>query len=118
MENYSKEAVTQALRVVDSSIRNCENMQPKFAEGTSQHTLLKNRIKALSIAKSCLTDEPVLNHYTKDEVREALQPLSSIIRKCEKATRTLAQGTPAHTRCEKIIKAMCISKALITDKMS
>jgi len=36
---------------------NCEKIQPKFHEGTSQHTLLKNRIKALYISKALITDE-------------------------------------------------------------
>ena len=32
-------------------------MQLKFADGVPQHTLLKNRIKAMYISKSLITDE-------------------------------------------------------------
>jgi len=49
--------ITTPPRVVSSTISKCEKFQPKFAVGTSQHTLLKNRIKALYISKSLITGE-------------------------------------------------------------
>ena len=57
MQEYTREELREALQVVTSTISNCEKIQPKFHEGTSQHTLLKNRIKALYISKSLITDE-------------------------------------------------------------
>lgn len=57
MDNYTDEELTEALQVVSSTISKCEKIQPKFAEGTSQHTLLKNRVKAMYISKSLITDE-------------------------------------------------------------
>lgn len=57
MNEYTKEEMTKALKEVSSTISKCEKMQPKFAVGTSQHTLLKNRIKAMYISKSLITDE-------------------------------------------------------------
>ncbi len=118
MDKYTEEELEQALQIVSSVIRRCEKAQPKFAEGTSQHTLLKNRIKALYISKSLITDENVMDAYTKEELIEALRPVSSIISKCEKAQLKFAQGTPYHTRFENMIKAMYISKSLITDEIS
>ena len=85
MENYTKEELIEALHIVSSTISRCEKTQPKFVEGTSQHTLLKNRIKALYISKSLITEENVTDKYTKEELIEALRPVSSIISKCEKA---------------------------------
>ena len=64
MNQYTKEELKEALKVVTSSIRNCEKMHPKFAEGTSQHTLLKNRIKALYISKSLIEDENIKDFET------------------------------------------------------
>ena len=118
MDKYTREELVEALRVVSSTISNCEKIQPKFAEGTSQHTLLKNRIKALYISKSLITDENVMDKYTKEELIEALRPVSSIISKCEKAQLKFAEGTSHHTRLKSIIKAMYISKSLITDEIS
>jgi hypothetical protein len=118
MKEYAREELIEALGVVSSTISNCEKIQPKFAEGTSQHTLLKNRIKALYISKSLITDKDVIDKYTEEELKEAIPPVSSIISKCEKAQLKFAEGTPHHTRLKRIIKAMNISKSLITDSIS
>ncbi|NLT95379.1 MAG: hypothetical protein GXW85_07585 [Clostridia bacterium] len=118
MGKYTKEELDQALRVVCSTISKCEKMQPKFAEGTSQHTLLKNRIKALYISKLLIAGENVRDKYTTKELIEALNPLSSIISKCEKARLKFREGSTHHIRFENIIKAMHISKVLITDEIN
>ena len=117
MDKYTREELTGALCVVSSTITNCEKMQLKFAEGTSQHTLLKNRIKAMYISKSLIIDEDVTDKYTKEELIEALRPVSSIISKCEKGQLKFAEGTSHHTRFKNIIDAMYISKSLITDEI-
>ena len=118
MEEYTIEELAEALRVVSSTISNCEKMQPKFQEGTSQHTLLTNRIKALYISKSLITYEDVIDTYTKEELKEAVAPVSSIISKCEKAQQKFVEGTSNNTRIKSIIKAMYISKSLITGEIS
>jgi hypothetical protein len=118
MDKYTREELLEALGVVSSTIIKCEKMQPKFAEGTSQHTLLKNRIKSLYISKSLITDENVMEKYTKEDLIEALRPVSSIISKCEKAQLKFAEGTSHHTRFKNIIQAMHISKSLITDEIN
>lgn len=118
MDKYATDELLGALRVVASTISKCEKIQPKFEEGTSQHTLLKNRIKALYISKSLITDENIMDKYTKEELLEALPPVSSVISKCEKAQLKLVEGTSNHTRVKNIIEAMVISKSLITHEIS
>ena len=118
MDNYTKEELGEALRIVSSTISKCEKMQLKFAEGTSHHTLLKNRIKAMYISKALITNEDVRDKYTKEELIEALRPVSSVISKCEKAQLKFAEGTSHHARLKNIIEAMYISKSLITDEIS
>ena len=118
MDKYTREELEEALKIISSAISSCEKIQPKFAEGTSHHTLLKNRIKALNISKLLVTDEKFIDKYTKDELTEALRPVTSIISKCEKAQQKLTEGTSHHTRFKNIIKAMHISKSLITDEIS
>ena len=118
MDKYTKEELTEAISVVSSTISNCEKMQLKFAEGTSSHTLLKNRIKALYISKSLISDENVMDKYTKEELIEALRPVSSIISKCEKAVLKFEEHTFQHTRLKNIIKALYVSKSLISDEIS
>lgn len=118
MDKYTREELVEALRVVSSTISKCKKMQLKFVEGTSQHTLLKNRIKAMYISKLLITDENAMDKYTKEELIGALRPISSIISKCEKAQLKFAEGTSHYTRFKNIIKAMYISKSLITDEIN
>ena len=118
MDKLTKEELEEALKVVSSTIINCEKMHPKFAEGTSSHTLLKNRIKALYISKSLIVNENINEKYTKEELENAMPPVSSIISKCEKAYSKAVEGTSNHTRLKRIIKAMNISKLLLTIEIS
>lgn len=117
MDKYTSEELVEALLVVSSTISKCEKMQLKFSEGTSQHTLLKNRIKAMYISKSLITDENIMDKYTKEELAEALRPVSSVISKCEKARLKFTEGTSNYTRLNNIIKAMYISESLIIDEI-
>ena len=54
MDNFSKEELEEALRAITSTISKCEKVQPKLKQGTSQHTLLIRRIKALQIATALI----------------------------------------------------------------
>lgn len=57
MEHYTREELTAALRAISSIISKCEKAQEKFPNGTSHHTLLKNRLKAMMISKSLIEDK-------------------------------------------------------------
>lgn len=117
MDANKREELKEALHIITSTISNCEKIQPKFVEGTSSHTLLRNRIKALYISKSMILNENDKNRYSNEELLEALRPISSIISKCEKAQQKFLEGTPHHTRFKNMLKAMYISKSLITDEI-
>jgi hypothetical protein len=58
---FTKEELEEALRAIDSTINKCVKVQPKLQQGTSQHTLLIRRIKALQIASS-LIRQAMENH--------------------------------------------------------
>ncbi|WP_026395356.1 hypothetical protein [Acetobacterium malicum] len=126
MNKYTNEELNEALRQVASTISRCEKMQGKFAEGTSQCSLLRNRIKAMVISKLLIESElsqkekitDSLGQYTKEELTEALRPVDSVISKCEKAQMKFDQGTSHHRRLENLIKAMDISKGLIEDQLT
>ncbi|MGI6317840.1 MAG: hypothetical protein ACOX1J_03785 [Dethiobacteria bacterium] len=49
MNDFTKEDMEEALRAITSMISKTEKAEEKFAQGTSQHTLQKNRLKALNI---------------------------------------------------------------------
>ncbi len=118
MNRYTKEDLEEALLIISSIISRCEKAQPKFAEGTSHHTLLTNRINAMYVSKSLITDGNGRDKYTKDELVEALRPIYSVISKCEKAKLKFAEGASHYTRFKKMLNAMYIAKSLIIDEIS
>lgn len=118
MSEYTRDEYEVALSAVLSVISRCEKMQPKFAEGTAQHTLLKNRLEALYISKILLSEDKDIEKYTKEELTEAIRPISSIISKCEKAQQKFAAGTSHYTRFENMIKTMVVCKSLIQDEIN
>ncbi|MGL4737576.1 MAG: hypothetical protein ACRCW2_09020 [Cellulosilyticaceae bacterium] len=128
MVNTRESELKATLEVVTSTIAKCEKIQGKFAEGTSQHTLLRNRIKAMYISKLIIMNqlakqsenlviEQVTLHYTKDELIEAIRPVDSVINKCKKGQSKYEEGVPYYNRFEKIIRAMTISKELIEEEI-
>ena len=108
MKKYTGEELKEAMQVISSTISNCEKMHPKFAEGTSQHTLLKNRIKSLYISKLLIMEDNIIDKYTKKEFIEALPPISSIISKCEKAQLKFTEDSSHYKRLKKIMKLILI----------
>jgi predicted transcriptional regulator len=115
---YIREEIEEALRIVSSVISRCEKTQPKFAEGTSHHTLLKNRIKAMYISKSLIKEDSEIDRYSKEELISALKPVASVISKCETGQRKHEIEDPQYKRFEKIIDAMKIANSLIEDEIS
>ncbi len=55
ISDFSKEDLDDALRVISSMTHKIKKAQEHFARGTSQHTLAKNRLKALRIASALIT---------------------------------------------------------------
>lgn len=113
MKTYTKEDVASAKDTIQSIILNCERTQPKFKEGSSQFSLLKNRIKAMYIIIAIIDKQE--NSYTIDEMQIALKPICSIISKCEKAQSKFDESNHNFRRLDKIIKAMGLSKTLLEE---
>ncbi len=59
-----------------------------------------------------------MDKYIIGELIEVLQVISSSISNCEKIQPKFAEDASHHTRFNNLIKAMYISKSLITDKIS
>jgi ERCC4-type nuclease len=118
MESYTKEELSEALRAIASMISKTEKAKGNFTEGTSQHTLQKNRLNALNVALSLVTkelaDNAELAYYTKEDLKKALAPIASLISKSEKARNKLAQGTWQHTMLGSNLKALHIASPLLT----
>lgn len=55
MDEPTKEDLEEALRTISSLVHKIEKAKEHLAQGTSQWTLAKNRLKALRIASSLVT---------------------------------------------------------------
>ncbi len=117
MIEYNKEELEKAIFLLSNIIVKCEKMQLKFLEGTSQYSLLKNRIKALYISKSLISGDESIN-YTSKELNDALPPVVSIINKTTKAQSKYEKGSLQFNRFEPTIQAMLISKAYIESQIN
>ncbi|MCL2368250.1 MAG: hypothetical protein FWC72_04575 [Oscillospiraceae bacterium] len=56
--------------------------------------------------------------YTKNELEDAFNSISSTLRKCEKAFGKLNQGTSQYTLMKRRIEAFRIALELIEDKLA
>jgi hypothetical protein len=121
MDPLKENQYHQALIIVTSNLKNCLNFQDKFPEGSAQASLLRNRIKALSVAQILLNQnldffvEPT--SISKDDLFESLPPLNSIKHKCEKAMSKSKPGSSNELRLSKLIIAMNICIKFINEKL-
>ena len=70
------------------------------------------------ISRTLITEDREIERYFKEELIDALKPVSSVISKCETGQRKHEMEAPQYKRFQKIIDAMNISKTLITDEIS
>lgn len=110
MTNYSENEIKDALKIINSSIEKCIKIQPKFKEGSSQYSLLRNRIKALQIVKYILEKDEKINDYSLDELRNAEAPIVSIYNKTSKARSKYEIENKQYKRFTPLIEAMVIAK--------
>jgi hypothetical protein len=52
MDSFTRDDLQEALRAFASMISKTDKFQAKFRPGTSQHTLQRNRLKALRLAEA------------------------------------------------------------------
>ena len=96
------------LRALCTIISQSENAQVKFKKGTSPYSLLKNRIRALRTAVSCITGDDA-DALTLEDLNAALKPLASIISKSEKARGSFTEGSGHYDRLSRIIDAVALA---------
>jgi hypothetical protein len=58
-----------------------------------------------------------MDHFSKEELTEALRAIASTISKCEKVLPKLNQGTAQHTLLIRRIKAFQIASSLIKKEL-
>lgn len=117
MDDSKNKEMEDALNAIYSMIEKSEKAQQKFAEGTSQYTLLRNRIKALYIASSLITKElknkDVVATFTKEDFHGAVAPINSLISKSEKVQTKLADNTWQYRMLDANIKALHLALPIL-----
>lgn len=114
MSQFTREQLNSALKVIDTALKNCRKIQPKFKEGTSQASLLRNRIKALEISQVLVIDDAeAVAGYSTEELEAALPPVVSIRNKNLTARSKYEEGTTWYRRFTVQIEAMELAEALI-----
>ncbi|MGL5312171.1 MAG: hypothetical protein ACRC92_02880 [Peptostreptococcaceae bacterium] len=111
MNKYTNQEIEATLNTIESTIKNCEKIQPKLKEGSPQLSLSRNRIKALYISKALVTNEE--HSYTQEELLKSVPQITSIINKSKKAMINAKEGTGTYTRLKRIIDAMIIALSYI-----
>lgn len=104
MNRFAEQQIQDTLSIIDSSIINCEKVQPKLKEGSPQLSLSRNRIKALYISKALLLNQE--NSYTKGEMEKAAIQIASIRKKCITGKQNAKENSPTSIRFSRIIDAM------------
>ena len=91
-----------------------EKFLPKFPEGTSQHSLLKNRIRALQTARELISGE---GRPSREELEFALPRIESMIHKMSKARDKYEPGSRNYKRFDPTVQAMKQVRTVIMQAM-
>lgn len=95
--------MNEILNFLDHTRALEEKFLPKFPEGTSQHSLLKNRIRALQTARELISGE---GRPSREELEFALPRIESMIHKMSKARDKYEPGSRNYKRFDPMVQAM------------
>lgn len=118
MAEFSALPPRSCIPLVEATLKNCSKMQDKFIEGTSQYTLLKNRIRALEISLMMLEESSEINNVSTEDLVFYLEPIESIIRKCMKAESNMNNESHQYQRIVRTIRSMQGCKQCYVDEIA
>ncbi len=117
MDHYSQEELHVVIKTISITIRKCEKAQLAFSEGTAQYSLLRNRIKALYIARASIENDSSIDVFTLSDLENALPPILSILSKTEKVRVKYDENRVQLKQIDALIRAMNIAKVFITNEI-
>lgn len=91
-----------------------ERFLPKFPAGSAQYSLLRNRIRALSIARDLVTGVRV---PSQEELTFALPRIDSVVHKLTAAQVKHAPDSPTYRRIEPTLQTMRAVQGVLTKAM-
>ncbi|KAB8145822.1 hypothetical protein F8S13_01720 [Chloroflexia bacterium SDU3-3] len=101
----------EELRPLASLISKSEKAQQKVAEGTWQHRMLHQNLRALRLASALLQAHPgVASSCGPEELQEAARTLAAMIAKVAQTQEQFAPGTAQHTLQRNRLRALRIAE--------
>ena len=101
------------LKRLEQIIAQEERFLLKFPEGSSQHSLLRNRIQSLYTAQNLLSGESA----TREELEFALPRIESIFHKTRTARDKYEPGTRNYKRFDPMVQDMAAVRDAIRKAM-
>ena len=93
--------MNEILKFIDHTIELEAKFLPKFPDGASQHSLLRNRIQALQTARDLISGE---RQPAREELEFALPRIESIIHKSGKARDKYEVGSRNYNRFDPTVQ--------------
>lgn len=106
--------MNSVLDWLNSTIRNVENQTGKFEVGSSHHSLIKNRVKALKTSLLLLENK---QETTIEDLKKAIEPMKSIVRKNTKAQEKHNSDTVFYKRLQRNIDCAQFCVDPLEDKL-
>ena len=91
------------LNFLDHTIQLEEKFLLRFPKGTSSHSLLRNRIQSLQMARNLISGA---SQPSREELEFALPRIESIIQKMRKAQDKYKPGSRNYRRFDPTVQAM------------
>lgn len=117
MENVSHVDKLESITSFQSTISKCEKALAQMTQKGANTTLIKKRLKAISIGLAMLekvwNSEP--HHYTQEDLAEARTVLTGLLPSIENIYAKSKVGSPQRTLLERRIKALELAIQAIDD---
>ena len=87
----------------------------KFEAGSSQHSLLENRLQALRVGLWLIED--TVKEHTRNELEQAVAPVNSLMQKSGKAREKVKPGSWQHAMLSNNLQALAIVKKMLETRL-
>lgn len=114
MAAHSEKALEMALCAIKSSIGKGEKAILRLTEGTWQHTMMAQGIKAYELAIALIEKDSAIK-ISSEDANEALRFYKSAIDRVQKVLPKFQVGTAQHTLAVRRISAYTIAMDLIDE---
>lgn len=114
MNNLSLDRIQEVLVPIKSLLSKSEKAREKLTPGTWQHTMLTKNINALQVASLLMIED---EDVSENDLRIALDALSDMASRSEKALSKFELGTSHHSFQRNRLNALHVAEAVVKRKV-